>query len=151
MNAQPQPEQKFTLEVPVVTVPGQEEIAKENLSITRFDPRLLSWRFASMNLENLTDDIAKTMRFVAALEKWTKAAKEAYSRRLREPEDKLTPTIQKGLEFQAIYSKRERTDIDRDRIKTEMGADWYAAHCKTSSYFEMRFRPLEENGDEQAG
>lgn len=39
----------------------------------------------------------------------------------------------------------QRTDIDRDLLKTEMGEDWYAEHCKTSEVVISKCQPIEED------
>ena len=144
------PVKKLTAVVPLVTKPGSEIPIDQEIHLT---PEVLGWKFASVETSQLTDQIARAIKFHAALEKWVKAAKVAYSTRLSVPLQGL-PVVTRGTEFMSVYSAMERADIDREAVKKDMGEEWYTAHCAVTSYFQMSFKPVqpaEGTGGEEQG
>ena len=142
----------LTAVIPIVSKPGVDVAPDQLIELT---PEVLGWKFASVDTETLTDQIARANRFMGALEKWVKAAKVAYLTRLPVPLRGL-PVVTQGKEFMSVYSAMERADIDREAVKKDMGEEWYTAHCKTTSYVQVSFKPLqptqtsvaEEEGEE---
>lgn len=143
-DATPTPSPSPTLKTPFIAFalpkPGME-ISPEDC-----EPQLvvLSWKFATIPQPRLLYLLNRVDAVVKALEKWATAAKEIIKTSV-EGADSMKVGDQKILEAEPgalipVFTKRERTGLDSEKIKEEMGEAWYAAHCKTTEYFELRFK-----------
>ena len=137
------------LTVPVIIKPGidPEEFAKQYYPELTAD--VLGWMFAKVPTDQFVDSIARAKKFHAVLEKWIKSANEAMKAKVDLPSIVNESTTTRGTLYMAVTTLRERVDIDRDKVKTDMGEEWYAAHCTPVQYTEIRYRPLQgEKGGE---
>lgn len=101
----------------------------------------IDFNFAEKSEQEMIDNMALVNSQQAALEKWLKTAKEVMKARLVAPALAGEFTRATGTNFEVNYWKKERTDVDRQAIIAEMGEEWYANHCKTTEYYELRFSP----------
>lgn len=107
-----------------------------------FSGEMLSWKFAEMSQSAIIAKVASVSKYISALEKWVEMAKDILKN------DPIKETIVvgdtkevKGLDgWIATYAHRERTGIDTELLKTKFGDVWFAAHCKTTDYYEIRFK-----------
>lgn len=121
----------------VVVPPGSTSDAIEiEANIQKID-----FNFAEKSEKEMIDSMALVNAQQAALEKWLKTAKEVMKARLVAPAKTGEFTQATGTKFEVSFWKKERTDVDRQAIITEMGEEWYAAHCRTTEYYELRFAP----------
>jgi hypothetical protein len=88
------------------------------------------------NDAQLIDRIAELNAQMKPIESEIKFLKEAAKARLSIGEHQ-------GNVYQCVVAERGRTDIDRERVKEEMGEEWWADHCKTTTYQEIRFKKIE--------
>jgi len=136
-----------TFNVPVVLNPG--DTAGDPNDGFELVPEFLEFKFGKQETAPLIDQVARANTALASITKWVKAAKVILGKRFVVPTDSDSPTINPGVKFVGVYSKRTRNALDQERVKEEMGEEWFALHCKETSYFEMRFKPVgEESGDE---
>src|SRR5258706_3644794 len=104
----------LTAVVPIVSKPGVDIAPDQLIELT---PEVLGWKFATVETPQLTDQIARALKFQAALEKWIKAAKVAYQTKVKLPPNKMEPTVTTGESFVCTLSMEERVDIDRELVK----------------------------------
>jgi len=107
-----------------------------------FSGEMLSWKFAEMPQSAIISKVASVSKYISALEKWVEMAKDILKN------DPIKETIVvgdtkevKGLDgWIATYAHRERTGIDTELLKSKFGDAWFAEHCKTTDYYEIRFK-----------
>lgn len=108
-------------------------------------PLMLNWKFAELSNEEIIGTCGRLAKQIASTEKWLEAAKEILKERLLKDR---TINVGSGLEFSgsmqiaATLSKRERTGIDTERLKADFGDAWYASYCKTTEYYEIRWKEI---------
>jgi len=137
--------------VPIVLKPGVDPEAfrtKYNVSITA---DFLHWMFAKTSEKEFVDSIARAKSFLASLEKWVKAANEAMKGRIKLPDIINESVVTQGFSYVAVATLRERMDIDREKVKAEMGDEWYNARCSPVQYTEIRYKTIEKAGGGNGG
>lgn len=88
---------------------------------------------------------AKVAKQIATLDKWLEAAKDVLKLAIVTADtlgvgDSLQ--ISGSGSWGATCSRRERTGIDLEMLKTEFGDAWIAQHSKTTNYYEIRFKEI---------
>lgn len=108
----------------------------------KFDGVVLGWQFAKMTDEELIAGAAALSKSISAQEKWLEAVKEILKDRNKAsvPLAGDTAEVKGAAGWVGTISHRERTGLDSELIKTTYGDAWYAKHCKTTDYYEIRFK-----------
>ncbi len=121
-------------------------VGKPGIDYTQFNHTftgtVLTWDFATKSQAEVISMAAKVAKHISGLEKWLEMAK-GLVKAVGEKE-----VTEAGLSKEyagvgttiATVSCRERTGLDTDKIKTEMGEEWVKTHSKTTTYYEVRFK-----------
>lgn len=135
--------QKTTLSFPVY-VAGKPGFDYSNVEAS-FNGEILSWKFATMSQAEIIAKLAVVSKYVSMLDKWIETAKEV----LKANPIKETIVVGDTKEVAGIngwiatYAHRERTGIDTELLKSKFGDAWFAEHCKTTDYYEIRFKQVQ--------
>lgn len=108
---------------------------------------MLDFQFGVKTDEELIDLIPQIDAKLKGLAKWIEAAKGVLKSRLKAPENVGDVSITRAHTFEAVYSKRQRISLNTELVKQEMGEEWYAEHCMTTEYEELRFKSLPTAGE----
>lgn len=139
-----------TADLPVVNFPvfavGKPGINYQQANV-QFSPTLLLWNLATQTTTQLEDQLVTVMKVQAQVDKWIEAVKDILKSRSDLPElkpgDQFIPPEPHSSGWIPTYTKRERTGIDSELLKTKYGDAWFAEHCKTTEYIEIRFKKAE--------
>lgn len=102
----------------------------------------LSYAFADMSDQALIDLAEEVDLSLKALAKWNTTAREILKERLTKPQQAGDTVITNGVRFAAHYAMKARVAIDQEAVRTEMGDQWWADHCKRTEFYELRIRPI---------
>jgi hypothetical protein len=110
----------------------------------QFHGTILDWNFAGMTREQMIAKCAQVSKYMSTLEKWVETAKTI----LKDQAPALGLKVGDAKEVSgaagwvANYAYRERISLDTEAVKAEMGEAWFAAHCKSTEYYEIRFKQV---------
>lgn len=109
-----------------------------------FSGQLLRWDLANLTKSEMIGQAGRVAKHISALEKWLEAVKEI----LKAEAPGLAPKVGDSKEvlggdgMAATFSHRSRVGIDNDLLKTKYGDAWFAAHCKETEYYEIRWKEV---------
>lgn len=129
---------KMVVPLYVVFAPGKA------IQSDRIQPNVcaLGWNFGQMDRGDLIDLTEDVDNYLSALAKWVKASREVLKSTLPKPSETTPEVVIPGKRYEAHYTWSTRVDIDREKIKADMGVEWYAAHCKATPIYTLKIVPI---------